>query len=151
MSLGSHGSSASDPVRGASWPCPGAGMALLRPLSQLGPVLLVCGRERAAAAAWRLRTCIDSDGVQECLELGAWRVYRLPDSDFLGWDRLGSLCRCEGRPGPPSPQHAQRASLAVAGDHGWEPVRRISAMGWEVARRIVQREAAILCAAAWRD
>jgi hypothetical protein len=74
-------------------------------LAALGTVLCVyrsrCGdgqggelggwQQAMRAEAW----CgIDSDGWQECLQFrdrdGAccWRLYLLPDSDFLAWDRL---------------------------------------------------------------
>ena len=79
-------------------PTPGA-------LAALGTVLCVyrsrCGDGRGGelggwqqavrAEAW----CgIDSDGWQECLQFRdrdgdcCWRLYLLPDSDFLAWDRL---------------------------------------------------------------
>lgn len=74
-------------------------------LAALGTVLCVyrsrCGdgqggelggwRQAARAEAW----CgIDSDGWQECLQFRdrdgdcCWRLYLLPDSDFLAWERL---------------------------------------------------------------
>lgn len=58
----------------------------------------------AQAARVESRTGMDSDGLRESLvffdeeERCCWRLYLLPDSDFLAWDRLlASLpCRDEG-------------------------------------------------------
>lgn len=71
-----------------------------RQLAALGPVLCVYrGRLlegwRAAAGATH-GVCVDADGVCEYVLLRdaggrvCWRLYLLPDSDFLAWERLVS-------------------------------------------------------------
>lgn len=67
-------------------------------LAALGPVL--CVHRGAVLDGWRAATgathgvCVDADGVCEYLLLHdaagrvCWRLYLLPDSDFLAWERL---------------------------------------------------------------
>lgn len=126
---------------------------LYPPLSQLGPVLLLRNASRRTDLRWRLRICIDSYGVRESLSVAGWRLFRLPDSDYFGWERLGARCIEEREPDERVRRNAAplRASLAQAGPRGWEPVRRLSGLGWDVAQQILRRESATLCAAAWRD
>lgn len=83
-------------------------------LASLGTVLCVyrsrCGGElggwaqAVSAESW----CgIDSDGWHECLQFRdrnghcCWRLYLLPDSDFLAWEQLTArLPRAEAQPSP---------------------------------------------------
>jgi hypothetical protein len=134
-------------------PMPSTSVATLYPpLAQLGPVLLLRRRGEARDALWRLRTCIDSYGVRESLSIAGWRLFRLPDSDYLGWERLGAHCIAEvERDRAWHIGVRARASLVQAGPRGWHAVRRLSGLGWDVAQQILKREAATLCDAAWRD
>ena len=72
-------------------------------LAALGPLLCLyrahAGGELGGwAQAVRAAACsdLDSDGLQECLLFFdrdgrcCWRLYLLPDSDFLAWERLAS-------------------------------------------------------------
>jgi hypothetical protein len=56
-------------------------------LRMLGPVLLVAW-PAPPSREWRRECVIDSYGVRESLWLGDGRLFRLPDSDFFGWERL---------------------------------------------------------------
>jgi hypothetical protein len=129
--------------RGGSRPLAGA-PALRSFLVQLGPVLLIHAPSDASHA-WCLHTSIDSFGVRESLRIAEGRVYRLPDSDFLGWERLASHCGagCEGaaRGWPPTPR---LASLVQSDAHAWRPVARISAPGWEQVQQVLRIESATL-------
>lgn len=83
-------------------------------LASLGTVLCVyrsrCGGElggwaqAVSAESWG---GIDSDGWHECLQFRdrnghcCWRLYLLPDSDFLAWEQLTArLPRAEAQPSP---------------------------------------------------
>ncbi len=70
-------------------------------LAALGTVLCVFSRRYGGelggwirATSAEVRCGIDSDGWHECLQFrdrngdGCWRLYLLPDSDFLAWERL---------------------------------------------------------------
>lgn len=135
-------------------------------LSRLGPVLLVRRDALDGASTWRLSASIDSDGVREVLQVRDWRLYRLPDSDYLGWERV--VADLDEAPrvhetdrtrrawsttsAEAEPSHCvARASLARAGRSGWLPVKRVSALGWDVTAQILRIEAATLCAAAWSE
>jgi hypothetical protein len=119
---------------------PDAPVMLGASLEALGPVLLL-SLARPQGAGWRLVTTVDALGVREYLDCGRWRAYRLPDSDFLGWERLAHLCSG----GPVSPRTAirlapPRAQIArFAGGH-WVDVSRVSVVGWEVAQSVMRLE-----------
>src|SRR3970040_590011 len=72
-----------------------------RQLAALGTVLcLYRSRQRAALAGWtravraEWTAGLDSDGMRESLwfydrdDVLCWRLYLLPDSEFMAWDRL---------------------------------------------------------------
>lgn len=76
-------------------------------LAALGTVLcLFRPHQRNELAGWaqavrvEARTGMDSDGLRESLVFFdaqgrcCWRLYLLPDSDFLAWDRLLDCLRC---------------------------------------------------------
>jgi hypothetical protein len=109
-------------------------------LEALGPVLLL-SLARSQGAGWRLVTTVDALGVREYLDCGRWRAYRLPDSDFLGWERLAHLCT-----GVPASRCASirvaspKAHIArFAGGH-WIDVSHVSVVGWEVAQSVMRLE-----------
>ncbi|WMJ67869.1 Hemin transport protein [Stenotrophomonas sp. 24(2023)] len=93
---------------GVAWPTPSQ-------LSALGTVLCLYRADGSELAGWRqavrVHACqgVDSEGLRESLcFLDArgrcvWRLYLLPDSDFLAWDRLVATL-------PPGPEHAADAS-----------------------------------------
>jgi hypothetical protein len=121
-------------------------------LEALGPVLLVSRLSFAADARWRLGSVIDAYGVREFVEASRWRLYRLPDSDFLGWERLSHLCE----PWVPMPQplrmsRSHCASLARYASGGWNAVAHLSDVGWELTQTILRLEAAHLRRSAWLD
>src|SRR5690606_13289891 len=76
-----------------AWPAP-------LQLAALGPVLCLHRADGSELAGWqqavKVHAChgVDSEGVHESLCFSdaqgrcAWRLYLLPDSDFLAWDRL---------------------------------------------------------------
>lgn len=115
-------------------------------LRALGPVLLI-GIRAPACQSWRRECVIDSFGVRESLWLGDCRLFRLPDSDFYGWERLADEARLH-----PRSLRCRGVSLRVdarvvrASPAGWSAVRQLSALGWEQARQIAQLEGA-----AWRE
>jgi hypothetical protein len=82
-----------------------------RALAALGTVLCVyrgraggelAGWARAAHAAYV--SALDSEGLRECIaffdadDRACWRLYLLPDTDFLAWERLAYAlpARCAG-------------------------------------------------------
>lgn len=79
----------------------GGGLPRPRQLAALGTVLCLYRAEQggelagwAQAARVDARAGLDSDGVREALHFFddggrcCWRLYLLPDSDFLAWDRV---------------------------------------------------------------
>lgn len=81
-------------------------------LAALGPVLclhresegVLTGLLRARACCYRAH--VDSDCLRECLRFRdaagdeCWRLYALPDTDYLGWERLvADLPACREDPG----------------------------------------------------
>ncbi|MGV8961268.1 MAG: Hemin transport protein [Stenotrophomonas sp.] len=83
------------------FPCaPSAGLPHPRQLAGLGAVLCLYRSGSSALGAWKhavsVVSCqrVDSDGLHESLcfqdaqQRCCWRLYLLPDSDFLAWDRL---------------------------------------------------------------
>lgn len=139
----------------SAWDLPPGGVCRNRPrgaLEQLGPVLLVARRSRAPDLSWRLGNVIDAYGVREFVETSRWRLYRLPDSDFLGWERLSHLCQpWPATPPPARVPHARCASHARFAPSGWTQVAHVSDVGWELTHTILRLEAAHLCRAAWLD
>ena len=122
--------------------------------------------------AVRAETCagMDSDGLRESVSFFAadgrccWRLYLLPESDFLAWDRLQDKLPCGGEPESASAL-ADRLWRRLAGrlfGEGWRasvvrlhalteggarPVlasslASVSSFGLSVARRIAQAEGA---------
>jgi hypothetical protein len=80
---------------------PQAALPSAAELAALGTVLCVYTRRHggelggwAQAASAEVRCGIDSDGWHECLQFRdgsgncCWRLYLLPDSDFLAWERI---------------------------------------------------------------
>lgn len=69
-------------------------------LASLGPLLSLSRGDSGALAGWRRAVrCdyaarVDSDGLHECLRFYdvagecCWRLYALPEDDFLAWERL---------------------------------------------------------------
>jgi len=105
-------------------------------LAALGPLLCLY-RARAGggelggwALAARAAACsgIDSDGLHESLlffdrnDRCCWRLYLLPDSDFLAWERLAS--------GLPTPR-VRGAACGGVGERLWlRPAGRLRGDGW---------------------
>jgi len=104
-------------------------------LAALGPLL---GLYRAQAGgelggwaqAVRAAACsgIDSDGLHECLlffdrdDRCCWRLYLLPDSDFLAWERLASDLPAH---------HARNAAESGIGERLWQRLAgRLRGDGW---------------------
>lgn len=139
----------------ATWDLPLDGVCRNQPrgaLEQLGPVLLVARRAHAPDLSWRLGSVIDAYGVREFVETARWRLYRLPDSDFLGWERLSHLCQPWPTTPPPARMlHSRCASHARFSSSGWSGVPHISQVGWELTQTILRLEGAHLCRAAWLD
>ena len=80
---------------------PRAALPSAAELAALGTVLCVYTRRHGGelggwsqAASAEVRCGIDSDGWHECLQFRdrggdcCWRLYLLPDSDFLAWERI---------------------------------------------------------------
>lgn len=98
----------------AAWPTP-------RRLAALGTVLCLYRAEGNELSGWHqavdVHACqgLDSEGVRESLCFTdargrcCWRLYLLPDSDFLAWDQLVSQL-------PVRPQHEDTGSV---GDRLW--------------------------------
>jgi hypothetical protein len=114
-------------------------------LHALGPVLLVA-LPTPASRAWHRECVIDSYGVRESLWLGDCRLFRLPDSDFFGWERITYESPLHPR-SLPSRGASRRCDARVvrASPAGWSAVHQLSALGWEQARQIVQLEGATWC------
>ncbi|KAF1013947.1 MAG: hypothetical protein GAK31_02970 [Stenotrophomonas maltophilia] len=93
----------------AVWPTPAQ-------LASLGTVLCLYRADGSELAGWRqavsVHACqgVDSEGVRESLCFVdargrcVWRLYLLPDSDFLAWDRVVATL-------PPGPEHAADGSI----------------------------------------
>ncbi|HDX0915033.1 TPA: Hemin transport protein, partial [Stenotrophomonas maltophilia] len=93
----------------AAWPTPAQ-------LATLGTVLCLYHADGNELGGWRqavrVHACqgVDSEGLREslCFLDGrgrcVWRLYLLPDSDFLAWDRLVAAL-------PPGPEHDSEASV----------------------------------------
>ena len=86
---------------------------MITELAALGVVLSVfCSRYGGELGGWMHAAhaetwCgIDTDGWQECLQFSdrqgvcCWRLYLLPDSDFLAWERLQAVLPRSDRPAP---------------------------------------------------
>lgn len=118
-------------------------------LAELGPVLLV-RIEPDVRRAWALSVSVDARGVRECLHIPRWRIYRLPDSDYLGWERLtervGSVGHRIVYPGRP-----RRAGVVCATARGWQTATRISLPGWRLVEEVLKDETATLSAAVWQN
>lgn len=113
---------------------------------------------------------VDSDGWREHLDFldadgrCCWRLYLLPDSDFVAWDRMLDALRCAGeKPAAPGVGERlwRRLATSLPGGHWQACVIRLhvlaaaasapvlaaslaplSALGILVARRIAQAEGA---------
>jgi len=141
-------------------------------LAALGTVLCLYRPESSELGGWKhavsAHACqgMDSEGIRESLCFGdargrcCWRLYLLPDSDFLAWDRLVSAF-----PARPEPANdggvAERLWRRLATRLGSEPwrmcalrlhagdarglaasVASLSALGATTARRIARVEGA---------
>lgn len=111
----------------------------------MGTVLCVFSRRYGGelggwtqAARAELRSGIDSDGWHECLQFHdrdgdcCWRLYLLPDSDFLAWEHLQSrLPAAEAMPGPSEAVAGRlwrRLSARVGGERWQSSVLRLHAL-----------------------
>jgi hypothetical protein len=103
----------------------------------------------AAVAHFAVR--LDSYGLRECLEGSAFRLYRLPESDFFGWERIAAQLPWFERASRPSRPQRNRAGIVTGRARGWQNVNRLSALGWDVCKEILRAESAELCSAVWRD
>jgi hypothetical protein len=119
--------------------------------ASLGPVLLVRSPLPLSTAVAQLSVRLDSFGLNECLDGDGFRLYRLPESDFLGWERLASRLPWSERAGVGATGDDRRAGVVCGQPNGWSSVTRLSALGWDVCREILRCERARLCAAVWRD
>jgi hypothetical protein len=118
--------------------------------AMLGPVLLIRSCRPLSAPIAHLSIRLDSFGPRESLVGRDFRIYRLPDSDFFGWERLAArLPWCE-QAGPPSSEF-MRAGVVRGQRGGWTGVSRLSALGWEVCSEILASERAQLCPSVWRE
>lgn len=152
-------------------------------LAALGTVLcLYRPHQRNGLAGWvqavrvEARTGMDSDGLRESLvffdaqDRCCWRLYLLPDSDFLAWDRLLASLFCHEEVEPSSgvgerlwrrlagrlrgEQWQARivhlrsfaATLSAASLLARQPA--VSSLGADIARRIAQAEGASIVARA---
>lgn len=98
--------------------------------------------------AVRAETCagMDSDGLRESVSFFAadgrccWRLYLLPDSDFLAWDRLQARLPCSGE-SEPACALADRLWKRLAGrlfGDGWRAsVLRLHALSEGGARPVL--------------
>jgi hypothetical protein len=115
-------------------------------LAALGTVLCVYSRRYGGElGGWRratgaeVRCGIDSDGWHECLHFRdregdcCWRLYLLPDSDFLAWERLQArLPVFEAKPATGeaiSGRLWRRLSARVGGAPWQSSVIRLHALG----------------------
>ncbi len=115
-------------------------------LAALGTVLCVFSRRYGGelggwvrATSAEVRCGIDSDGWHECLQFrdrngdGCWRLYLLPDSDFLAWERLQArLPVFEAQPiaGEAVSSRLWRRLSARVGGESWQSnVIRLHALG----------------------
>ena len=167
---------ATDSVGGAQ-----ARLPAPRQLAQLGVVLCLYRQQPGGElAGWsqavraEAEAALDSDGMQESLlfydrdDRCCWRLYLLPDSDFLAWERLAACLPPSAQP----PSHAgigERLLRRLAGTMGggWTgsilrlhalrsgpgfglspasvlaaSLASVSPLGATVARRIAQRQGA---------
>lgn len=143
-----------------------------RQLASLGTVLCLYRPESSELGGWKHAVCahachgVDSEGIRESLCFSdargrcCWRLYLLPDSDFLAWDRLVSAF-----PARPEPVNdgsvAERLWRRLATRLGAEPWRMcalrlhagdgqplsaslasLSSLGADAARRIGHMEGA---------
>lgn len=111
----------------------------------MGTVLCVFSRRYGGelggwmqAIGAELRSGIDSDGWHECLQFHdrngdcCWRLYLLPDSDFLAWERLQS--RLPANEVLPVPSEAvagrlwRRLSARIGGERWQSSVLRLHAL-----------------------
>jgi hypothetical protein len=146
MSLGSDGWRF-ESLDGSS--ASGSRIALERPLAswlaRLGPVLLVRGSGCVRLRQGRRSCAIDSFGVRESLHFDDCRIYRLADSDYLGWEHIAAVCR-DGvapridRAGAPM----RRAHVVRSAERTWIPVTQLSALGWQQVEEILCWEGARL-------
>ncbi len=149
-----------------AWPAP------VR-LAELGTVLCLYRADSSELGGWReavaAHACqgVDSEGVRESLCFTdargrcCWRLYLLPDSDFLAWDRLVSQLPAQA-PGMDDGSVGERLWRRLAGHLGgqrWRmtalrlhaieqghglaaSVATLSSLGAASARRIARMEAA---------
>lgn len=115
----------------ARWP--GAGLPLPRQLAALGAVLCLYRPGDGELGGWRhavsVHACqgVDSDGIHESIcfldaqQQCRWRLYLLPDSDFLAWDRLVSGLPARLPPGPDAgvAERLWRRLASRLGGQGW--------------------------------
>ncbi len=124
---------------------PQTGVPSADQLAALGTVLCVY-RSRyggelggwAQVASAEVRCGIDSDGWHECLQFRdragdcCWRLYLLPDSDFLAWEQIQSQLPIIESRRPPTETVAsrlwQRLSTRVDGDRWQSSVVRLHAL-----------------------
>lgn len=153
-------------LRAALLPAPGQ-------LAALGTVLCLYRPESSELGGWRhavaAHACqnMDSEGIRESLCFTdargrcCWRLYLLPDSDFLAWDRLVSAFPARAEPVADDSGVAERLWRRLATRLGGEPWRMcalqlhagesnglsaslasLSALGAAAARRIAHVEGA---------
>lgn len=133
------------------------GEAAACPLSALGPVLLVGRRPpvhgvpATSARDWRVR--IDCEGCDESFLLaGEWRVFRLPDTDYLGWQRLvDALAPQAETPERRALPWLRRAWVVRFAGSRAVGQRRLSLAGALRAAELARRERARLASAGFRD
>lgn len=80
--------------------CGDGRLPTIETLASLGPLLCLSRSRDTLLSGWRRAVrCeygarLDSDGLRECIRFHAaddeccWRLYSLPEDDFLAWDRL---------------------------------------------------------------
>ena len=112
----------------------------------LGPVLMVRCAPCEFLPGWRICQTIDSFGVREYLECGALRLHRLPDSDYLGWERIAHDAGIVEAPCRSAiAAHPERiASTVWVRASRVEPVVRLSSIGWHVVQSLLRIERARL-------
>ena len=104
-------------------------------LAELGTVLCLYRADGSELAGWHdavaAHACqgVDSEGIRESLCFTdargrcCWRLYLLPDSDFLAWDRLVATL----------PNHAQHDTEGHVGERLWRRLAgHLRGQRWQV-------------------